>query len=83
MATLYVKNVPDELYQALRERARQRHRSIAAEVLSLLGDSVPTAKELRARRELLRKLEQVRSKKVSLRNSFLSTEEMQRQDRAR
>ena len=83
MATLYVKNVPDELYHALREKARKRHRSIAAEVLSLLADSVPTAKELRARRELLRKVEQVLSKKVSHRNSFLSTEEMQRQDRAR
>ena len=83
MATLYVENVPDDLYKALRERARERHRSIAAEVLSLLGESVPTAQELRARRDLLRKLEQIRSKKLSSGKSFASTEEMQRQDRAR
>ncbi|MFZ3211651.1 MAG: hypothetical protein WA188_09055 [Terriglobales bacterium] len=82
MATLYVENVPDDLYKALRARARERHRSIAAEVLSLLADSVPTAKELRARRALLRKLEQVRLKARS-RGVFPSTEEMQRQDRAR
>lgn len=82
MATLYVENVPDDLYQALRQRARERHRSMAAEVLSLLADSVPTAKELRARRELLRKLEQLRLKARS-RAVFPSTEKMQRQDRAR
>jgi len=82
MATLYVENVPDDLYKALRARARERHRSMAAEVLSLLADSVPTAKELRARRELLRKLEQVRLK-AHLRGVFPTTEEMQRQDRAR
>jgi len=83
MPTLYVENVPDDLYKALRERARERHRSIAAEVLSLLGESVPTARELKARRGLLRKLEQIRSKKFSSGKSFPSTEEMQRQDRAR
>jgi len=83
MPTLYVENVPDDLYRALRERARERHRSIAAEVLSLLGESVPTARELKARRGLLRKLEQIRSKKLSSGKSFASTEEMQRQDRAR
>ncbi len=70
MATLYVENVPDELYKALRERARQRHRSIAAEVLALLGESVPTARELRARRELLRRLEQARLKNAAARGAF-------------
>jgi plasmid stability protein len=83
MPTLYVENVPHDLYDALRERARGRHRSIAAEVLSLLVDNVPTAKELRARREMLRKLERARSKKVFSRGSFPSTEVIQRQDRAR
>jgi plasmid stability protein len=83
MATLYVENVPDDLYKALRQRARESHRSIAAEVLALLGENVPTASELRARRELLRKLEQVRSKRAGARGSFPSAQEMQRRDRAR
>jgi plasmid stability protein len=83
MATLYVENVPDDLYQALREQARRRHHSIAAEVLALLGQSVPTASELRARRELLRKLEQIRSRRLASGTSFPAAEEMQRQDRAR
>ena len=43
MATLYVENVPDELYEALRGLARQHRKSIAAEVLTLLEENVPTA----------------------------------------
>lgn len=82
MATLYVENVPDELYEALRDRARAGHRSIAAEVVALLEQNIPTEKELRARREIMRKLNQLRSGKQS-RKRFPSTEEMQREDRAR
>jgi plasmid stability protein len=48
MAKLYVENVPDDLYKALRERARARRRSIAAEVLALLEENVPTEQELKA-----------------------------------
>ena len=47
MATLYVENVPDDLYEALRNRAKAQHRSIAAEVLALLEQNVPTAQELK------------------------------------
>ena len=83
MAILYVENVPEDLYEALRAQARERHRSIAAEVLSLLEESVVTEKELKARQGFLLKLEQIRSKKPTSGGSFLSTEEMQRQDRAR
>ena len=83
MATLYVENIPKELYEALRGRARQRRRSIAAEVLALLEESIPTEKELKARQGFLRSLERVRSQKHLAVGSFSSTEEMQREDRAR
>lgn len=82
MATLYVENVPEELYEALRRRARGSRRSIAAEVVSLLEQNVPTESELRARRDLTRKVNQLHSAKRS-RKRFPSTEEMQREDRAR
>jgi plasmid stability protein len=82
MATLYVENVPDELYEALRTRARARHRSIAAEVLALLEESVPTERELRARRNFLRKLEPLLARSRSTKR-FPSTEEMLREDRGR
>jgi plasmid stability protein len=83
MATLYVENVPKELYEALRGRARTRHRSIAAEVLALLEESIPTAAQLQGRRELLRQLERRRARSSRRRVSFPSTEQMQREDRAR
>jgi plasmid stability protein len=83
MPTLYVENVPKQLYEALRRRARERRRSIAAEVLSLLEENVPTQKELKARRGFLRRLEQMRLRKPASGGPFPATEEMQRQDRAR
>jgi plasmid stability protein len=48
MATLYVENVPDEIYKALRKRARAKRKSIAAEVISnCLEENIPTAAELK------------------------------------
>jgi plasmid stability protein len=53
MATLYVENVPDELYEALRSRAKQNRKSIAGEVISLLEDTLPTAAQLKKREKFL------------------------------
>jgi antitoxin FitA len=83
MATLYVENVPDDLYEALRERARQHRKSIAAEVLSLLEENVPTAAELKRRRQFLRRVQRLRSQKPRSHGPFPSTEQMQREDRER
>ncbi len=83
MATLYVENVPDELYEALRGRARQHRKSIAAEVLSLLEENIPTAREIKSRQEFLRRLRRLRSQRPRSAGHFPSAEEMQREDRAR
>jgi plasmid stability protein len=83
MATLYVENVPDDLYEALRNRAKAQHRSIAAEVLSLLELNVPTAQELKKREDLLAKLIQIRSTLPPEGRVFPSAEEMIREDRER
>jgi plasmid stability protein len=83
MPTLYVENVPDELYEALRVGARSRRRSIAAEVLAMLEENFPTEKELKARRALFRKAERMRAQKPRGKGPFPSTEEMLREDRNR
>jgi plasmid stability protein len=83
MATLYVENVPDELYEALRERARRHRSSIAAEVIALLADNVPTAKELRRRKAAFAKALRLQSQQPVSEGPFESTEEMVRQDRMR
>ncbi len=41
MATLFVKDFPDDVYQALKDRARANGRSLAAEVRLLLQQAVP------------------------------------------
>jgi plasmid stability protein len=40
MATLNIKSFPERLYEALRERAKRRHRSLAQEVIHLLEREV-------------------------------------------
>jgi plasmid stability protein len=75
------RNVPKDLCESLRDRARGRHRSIAAEVVALLEENIPTAKELRARRAFLRKLEQIRAQNVDVSVALKSSEELIREER--
>ena len=83
MATLYVENVPDDLYEALRSRAKARRRSIAAEVLALLEENIPTAQELKSRHEWVRKLPRLRKMETGAGGALPSAEEMIREDRER
>lgn len=83
MPTLSVEKVPDELYEALRERARQHRRSIAAEVLTLLAENIPTAKELAQRKELLQRVRKLRARRSGSSGPFTTSEEIQREDRRR
>jgi len=83
MATLYVENVPDELYEALRERAKASRRSIAQEAIALLEQNVPTASELTRRRRFLEKALRMQARKPLTAGPFPSTEEMIREDRSR
>jgi len=82
MPTLYVENVPEELYGALRERARRNRRSIAAETICLLEHSVPTRAELKRRAELSRAVLKIRRKGL-WGGPGPSTEEMLSEDRVR
>jgi plasmid stability protein len=83
MPTLYVENVPRDLYEALRDRAKAQRRSISAEVLALLEDNVPTKKELKARQRASRKAQ----KKIIIKRlpgeSHVPVVEMIREDRER
>ena len=46
IATRNVKNLPDELYEKLRERARLQRRSVAQEVTRLLEDALKEPEKL-------------------------------------
>jgi plasmid stability protein len=83
MPTLYVENIPASLYKALKERARKNRKSVAAEVIELLQQNVPTAEELRSRREFARRMKELSSKEPLSAGPFPSTEYMIREDRER
>jgi plasmid stability protein len=83
MATLYVENVPDAVYKALRERARKHRKSIAAEVIELLEQNVPDAAELRSRRAFARRMKELSLRAPASPGPFPSAEEMIREDRER
>lgn len=46
MATLNVKNLPDNLYKKLQARARRERRSVAQEVTHLLSQALEASKPL-------------------------------------
>lgn len=83
MATLYVENVPDDLYKALKKRAKDNRSSVAAEVIHLLTQNIPTADELRSRREFAKRMRELSSKPPLTPGPFPSAEEMIREDRER
>jgi len=83
MPTLYVENVPDEVYESLRALARANQNSIAAEVLTLLKENVPTEEDLKRRREVLKRALRIRARRPEASGPFPTSEEMQRDDRMR
>jgi hypothetical protein len=54
VAILHIRNVPDDLYERIRERAAIEHRSLSAEVLALLEEHFPPRPPVR---ELLESIE--------------------------
>jgi plasmid stability protein len=83
MPTLYVENVPDDLYQALRDRAREHRKSISAEVLALLEENIPTSEELARRKEFLQRARRMRARPSPAPGRFPTSEDLQREDRLR
>jgi len=82
MPTLYVENVPEALYEALRARAKEQRKSISAEVLTLLSENIPTREEIARRLQILDRAAVLRNHISAVANQ-VSTEEMQREDRNR
>ena len=46
MATLKVKNLPDELYRRLQDRAKRHHRSVEQEATHILEQALARSEEL-------------------------------------
>jgi plasmid stability protein len=78
MHTLHVRNVPNELYASLRQRARERKTSISRETIRLLARALRT--DRRGVRELLHQIE---SDRPVARRGTPSAAELIREDRDR
>jgi plasmid stability protein len=83
MPTLYVENVPEDLYEALKRQAKSHRKSIAAEVIALLEEHVVTEAELAARRALLDRARRIRARRPTPSRPSPSAVEMLREDRNR
>jgi plasmid stability protein len=83
MATLYVENVPDDIYKALKKRAKENRGSIASEVIALLKRWVPTEAELKRRREIFDRMAELRARPPLSPGPFPPLQEMIREDRER
>lgn len=82
MATLHMQNVPEELFESLRARARSNRRSVSAETVSLLEQLLPTAGVVRRRRAFYQRIQKLRSR-TTVGTPGLPAEGLLRQDRQR
>lgn len=79
MAILHTRNVPDDLYARIRERAALEHRTLSAEVLALLEERFPPRPPVR---ELLESIER-RRERYPLPPGAPDAVDLIREDRAR
>jgi len=80
MATLYVRDMPDELYARLRDEARDSRRSIGAAAIEILQSELRERSELTVS-ELLKRARKVRARAV--RAASVSVADEIRADRER
>jgi plasmid stability protein len=59
MATIHVRDIPDDVYQALRERAGRAGRSLSAELRRIVTESVRARPPID---EVVREIEEIRRK---------------------
>jgi plasmid stability protein len=60
MANYTLRNIPEETYKHLQERARQHRRSLNSELLVVLGNEAQQAQRRRRMARAMRKLDRLR-----------------------
>jgi plasmid stability protein len=83
MATLHIENVPEELIEAIEERAKRNHTTIGDEVLHRLHLSFPSKSDLAKRQERMKRFLALQKSKPASEGPFPSAEQMIREDRDR
>ncbi len=82
MSTLYVRDFPDELYLKVKDRAQRRRRSLSAEVVTIIDQTI---KRDAAREASLEALERITERRRSYAPppDAIDSLTMLREDRAR
>lgn len=75
MATLHVRNVPEEVYESLRASARRNGRSISAEAIAILEDAAAHEQSATPITDALREI----AKRITLPPDAPTAEEMIRE----
>ena len=82
MPTLHVRDIPDALYDQLRQLAKAQNRSLSAEVIMLLTDALEREQRRGAQRDVLRDAARLRTRLAGNGDRPDSTE-LLREDRRR
>ncbi|PIZ26220.1 MAG: hypothetical protein COY47_01700 [Chloroflexi bacterium CG_4_10_14_0_8_um_filter_57_5] len=80
MNTLHVRSVPDDLYQRLQQLAQTRNRSLSAQVVMMLAQSL---EEEERRRNQAQALTSIRLRRFTPPANSLSSLDLLREDRKR
>lgn len=81
MASLQIRDMPEDLYESLRLQAEKDHRSLAQQAIILLSDALKAAGRDSSRR--LEALKKIQSNKVVPKSKDISIAELIREDRER
>jgi plasmid stability protein len=82
MATLHVRNIPDEVYERVKQLAARQRRSLSEEVAVLLENAVEAEEQRRSQAELLAEINRVRETRTWS-PDYPDSTELLREDRAR
>ena len=62
MATITVKNIPDEIYSKIKEAAQNQHRSVNSLVIELLETKAKTIAAIQSRPDILEQMRKFRAR---------------------
>lgn len=81
MPTLQVRELPEDVYYRLQQKAQQEHRSLAQETVVLLRRALDTSETSRSKRE--EALQRIARRQIRTVPDFPSSEDVIREDRNR
>ena len=82
MASLQVRELPDQIYNKLIRTAKNEHRSIAQQAIYLLGNALDISKNIKEKRQCI--INEIKERSVELKKFNLSNPtEMLKEDRRR